>query len=235
MHKGKLYLIPTTLGVNNFDQVLPNYNREIIFGLDNFVVEELRTARRFLRAYGYEKDFEEVGFNLLNEHTKTQEISTYLDVCKQGGNLGLLSEAGVPCIADPGNEVVKLAHQQGIEVVPLVGPTSIILSLMASGFNGQNFAFLGYLPVKPPERNKKLKQLEQTIFKDNQTQIFIEAPYRNDKLMQAMCENLSNEIVICVACEITTSEQFIQSKSVKEWKKKLPELHKKNTIFLLYK
>ncbi len=235
MGKGKLYLVPTTLGENNFDEVLPSFNREIVLGLDSFIVEELRTARRFLRAYGYKKDFDEVDFHLLNEHTKSQEITSYLDACKNGENIGLLSEAGVPCIADPGNEVVRMAHEKGVEVIPLVGPTSIIMSLMASGFNGQNFAFIGYLPVKPPERNKKLKQLEQNIFKNNQTQIFIEAPYRNNKLMQAMCENLSSEIMICVACEIATKDQFIQTKSIKDWKKKLPELHKKNTIFLLYK
>ncbi len=232
---GRLYLIPTTIGEANFEEVLPTGNKEIVFSLQHFIVEELRTARRFLRSYGYTKDFDQVDFSVVNEHTKAQETVNILAPCKAGYDVGLLSEAGVPCVADPGSNVVAMAHAQNIRVIPLTGPSSILLALMASGFNGQNFAFSGYLPIKPAERSKALKKIEQKIFKDNQTQLFIEAPYRNVKLLEAMCKQFSKEIKICVACDIATSKEFIKTKSISYWAKQMPNIHKRNTIFVVYK
>jgi 16S rRNA (cytidine1402-2'-O)-methyltransferase len=236
MSKGKLYLIPTTIGEANFDYVLPSANKEIVYSLNHFIVEELRTARRFLRSYGFTKDFDnDCTLNLFNEHTDARDTENYLNPCLEGHDIGLLSEAGVPCVADPGADIVAMAHRKNIQVIPLIGPSSILLALMASGFNGQSFAFTGYLPIKPNERVKAFKQIENKVYKENQTQIFIEAPYRNVKLLQAMCESFSAETKICVACDIATSNEFIKTASASYWKKNQPDIHKKNTIFVVYK
>jgi len=230
---GILYLIPTTLGNDNTDKVIPQYNYAIINSLDEFIVEELRSARRFLRKAKFDKDFDKVVLNVLNEHTKFQESIHYLDSLKKGKNIGLLSEAGIPCVADPGAEIVKRAHKNNIKVIPLTGPSSIILSLMASGFNGQNFAFVGYLPIKENDRVKKIKELENLAFKNNQTQIFIEAPYRNTQVFNSLIKACSNKTQICIACNITLENEYIASKSVFDWKKQNPDIHKKPTVFLI--
>ena len=202
--------------------------------MDEFIVEELKTARRFLRKIGYKKDFDEVVFHLLNEHTEETEVEGFLDSLKAGKNVGLLSEAGTPCIADPGAEIVRIAQQRNIKVVPLIGPSSIYLALMASGFNGQNFIFHGYLPVDKRERKRKLLELEQNAGKLGQTQIFIETPYRNNQMLQSIIEVCNPEVLLCVATNITGSDESIVSKRVKDWRKTNLNIHKQPTVFLLY-
>lgn len=231
-----LYLFPTLLGDVDYKECLPEYNVNIIKNCDCFIVEELRTARRFLRKIGYEKNFDEVTFFILNEHTDDKEIESFLLPLQEKKDIFLMSEAGLPCIADPGQKVVSLAQKKQYKIIPLVGPSSIYLSLMASGFNGQNFAFLGYLPVKEDEREKKIKEIENRIYKENQTQIFIEAPYRNEKMMMSLLKVLNNETKICLASNITLSYQSIKTKTVNNWKKEKDfGINKVNTIFLIYK
>jgi len=232
--KGKLYLIPTPLGESDPTLVLPDQVLKFILTLDEFIVEELRTARRFLRKIGYTNDFDTVTFHILNEHTKIEETYSFLDSTLLGKNIGLLSEAGCPCLADPGNIVVQLAHQQNINVVPFVGPTSIILALIASGFNGQNFSFIGYLPKEKDQRKKKIKELERMAWSNGQTQIFIETPYRNMQLLKDIIDTCRNETLVCIATDITTAEENVKTKPVSEWKRKIPEINKKNTVFLIY-
>jgi 16S rRNA (cytidine1402-2'-O)-methyltransferase len=175
----------------------------------------------------------ELNFYLLNEHTRESETTTYLDVC-ENFSIGLLSEAGVPCIADPGSMIVKMAHLKNIEVIPLVGPSSIILALMASGFNGQSFAFNGYLPIARPERNKAIKQLEKKALLENQTQIFIETPYRNIQLLDDLLKNCTDTTKLCIACDLTLQNQYIKCCTIKEWKNIKPDIHKRPAIFLIY-
>lgn len=232
---GKLYLIPTPISDTDYLKVLPQGVIDIIFTLDEFIVEELRTARRFLKKIGYAKDFEEVTFHLLNEHTKVEETNHFLDHVLQGKNMGLLSEAGCPCIADPGNVIVRLAHEKKIQVVPLTGPSSILLSLIASGFNGQNFAFTGYLPIEKNARIKRIRDLERLALSTNQTQIFMEAPYRNIQLLQDIIKTCREDTMLCIATEITSPTESIISKPIYEWKNKTPDINKKNTVFLIYK
>jgi len=233
MAKGNLYLIPTPLGDTGFEAGLPAYNLSILHKIDIFIVEELRTARRFLRKAGYTREFESVTFYLLNEHTPENETASMLAKAVAGNHIGLLSEAGLPCIADPGNIVVKLAHQKGIRVIPLTGPSSLMLALMASGLNGQNFVFHGYLPVKPDERIKALRELEHAAFRCNQTQIFIETPYRNLSMFQSILKTCHPDLVLCIAADLTLETEWIRSMPVKEWKNKNPELHKRPVVFLL--
>ena len=235
MKKGKLYLIPSTIGETKIDRVIPTYNSEIINNIDYYIVEELRTARRYLKKAGIKKSIDELTFYTLNEHTKDENIINYLEMIDKGNNIGLLSEAGVPCIADPGADIVRIAQEKNIEIIPLTGPSSIILSLMASGFNGQNFAFLGYLPIDKKLRTDKLKEIEKNIYQNNQTQIFIEAPYRNNQLIEAILNSCRNDSFLCIASEITSENEFIKTKSIAEWKKTKYDFHKKNTVFLLYK
>ncbi|MCD6178950.1 MAG: SAM-dependent methyltransferase, partial [Bacteroidales bacterium] len=184
-NKGKLYLIPNTLGSEDLNTILPQGNFSIIKSIDTFIVEDLRTARRFLSKSGHSGNIDKLEFFVLNEHTNTNEISDYLKAIKQGKNIGLLSDAGVPCVADPGADIVSIAQNQDIKVVPLVGPSSILMGLMASGFNGQNFAFVGYLPREQAERNKRIKALENRVYKEDQTQLFIETPYRNNHMLES--------------------------------------------------
>ena len=233
MNKGNLYLIPTPLGETGFDAGLPTINSQILQLIDTFIVEELRTARRFLRKAGYTKDFENVTFHILNEHTPDHEALGMLENCDAGKLTGLLSEAGLPCIADPGNIIVRLAHRKGIRVVPLTGPSSIMLALMASGLNGQNFAFHGYLPVKPDERNKALRELELAASRGNQTQIFIETPYRNLAMLESIVKTCHPSLMLCIAVDLTLETEWIRSMPIVEWKRQKPDLHKRPAVFLL--
>jgi len=231
---GNLYLIPSALGDGGLDRILPPFNIGIIHSLDEFIVEEVRTARRFLRKTGYQHDFDTVTFHILNEHTTEIEFSEYLASVINGKNIGLLSEAGVPCIADPGARIVELAHRHHIRVIPLVGPSSLILALMASGFNGQNFAFLGYLPAKRDERIKKLRDVERHIRLNHQTQLFIEAPYRNMQMLESIISACSPDLQLCIACDITLDTETIITHTLHEWKSCLPDINKRPAVFLLY-
>ncbi len=235
LNKGKLYLIPTTLGEGDFKKVIPSYNIEIIKTIDEFIVEEIKTARRFLKKIGFYLNFNDITFHILNEHTDKIDISSYLDSISLGKDIGLMSEAGTPCVADPGAEIVKIAHKKNIKIVPLIGPSSILLSIMASGFNGQNFAFVGYLPIKILERKRKIRELEKLVYQKNQTQIFIEAPYRNNQLLETILKTCYDETLLCIACNLTLADEFISTKTIKQWRKQSPDIHKKTTIFLLYK
>lgn len=231
---GKLYLIPTPI-VECDDPFLymPLYNKEVIASLDYFVVEELRTARRFISKCKIQKTIDSLNFSELNEHTSDVEIDKLVEPLKLGFNVGVMSEAGVPGVADPGAMIVERAHKMGVDVIPLVGPSSILMSLMSSGMNGQSFTFNGYLPIKPAEKSKKLKELERKA-QQGQTQIFIEAPYRNDKLFDDMLVMLSSYTRLCVASNISAENQFIKTLTVEGWKKiSKPNLKKIPTIFLI--
>lgn len=232
---GKLYLIPTTLGDSPHERSFPDFNNGIVKELKHFVVEELRTARRFLKKVDRSIDIDALTIDVLNEHTDVKDVAEMLSYAVKGEDIGLVSEAGCPAVADPGADIVSVAHRKGIEVIPLVGPSSILMSLMASGFNGQNFAFIGYLPIKPNEKAKRIKQVESRVYSENQTQIFIEAPYRNNQLMETLTKQLSPHTRICVAADITLEDEFIVTKTASEWKKSMPSLHKRPTIFLIYK
>lgn len=232
MPSGKLILFPVTIG-GTVDQSLPSYNKELLDSCHTFIVEEIRTARRFLKAAGYIHAIDDTTFLELNEHTDPNAVSDYLNPIKQGENIGLLSEAGLPCIADPGSVITRIAQQRGIEVVPLVGPSSLMMTLMASGFNGQNFAFNGYLPVDRAKREQAIRKLESRSFKERQPQIFIEAPYRNNQLLQSLVSVCHNETLICVGCDIMLPSQFIKTQMAAQWRKAMPDLHKRNTVFII--
>ena len=231
--QGKLYLIPALLGPVAPERALPGFNLDIIFRLNEFIVEEERTARRFLRSIGYTRSFDEVTLHVLNEHTKDEDTVAYLQSAKNGHDLGLLSEAGTPCIADPGSAIVRQAHLAGITVVPLIGPNSLLLALMASGMNGQYFTFHGYLPAKTDERAQKLKMLEKEAYTQHVTHIFIETPYRNMPLLESIIQHCRPATLLCIACDITLETEFIATKTIGEWKKKLPALGKRPTVFLI--
>ena len=218
MTKGKLYLIPTPLGDNEPAEVIPAEVLRIACSLRTFVVEELRTARRFLSRYGLKGHIEELEFAVLNEHTTPEEVGAMAALFDKG-DVGLLSEAGLPAVADPGAALVALCHREGIEVVPLVGPSSLMMALMASGLNGQSFAFRGYLPAKTDERRSALRSVEKQSAQLNQSQIFIETPYRNDSLFTDMLEGLSPATRLCVAADITLPTQFIRTLEIRNWKK----------------
>lgn len=230
-----LYLLPVTLGDTPLRNVLPSYNSDVIGGIRHFIVENVRTARRFLRQVDPQFDIDASQFYELNKHTSPQDIAGYLTPLLNGNPMGVISEAGCPAVADPGADVVAIAQRKGLKVVPLVGPSSIILSIMASGFNGQSFAFHGYLPIKPDERSRKLRMLEQRIYNEHQTQLFIETPYRNAKMIEDILKNCRPQTKLCIAANLTCSDEFVQTRTVKEWKGKLPELSKIPCIFLLYK
>ncbi|OGS70232.1 MAG: SAM-dependent methyltransferase [Flavobacteria bacterium RIFCSPLOWO2_12_FULL_35_11] len=233
--KGNLYLLPTTLGDNEPMEVLPFLVKEMIEKLDYFIVENEKTARKFIKRIAPGKSQPSLIFFSLDKYADQLEVSTYLDVCSKGISVGLLSEAGVPAIADPGAEIVKLAHQKNIRVIPLVGPSSIILAMMASGFNGQNFAFNGYLPIEASERKEAIKSLEKLSKDKNQSQIFIETPYRNEKLFVDLKSTLNPATKLCVACDITLSSEYIKTLEIKDWKNEHPELNKRPTIFIIHK
>jgi 16S rRNA (cytidine1402-2'-O)-methyltransferase len=233
--KGNLYLLPTTLGDNEPMEVLPFLVKEMIEKLDYFIVENEKTARKFIKRIAPEKSQPSLKLFSLDKYADKLEVSTYLDVCANGISVGLLSEAGVPAIADPGAEIVKLAHQKNIRVIPLVGPSSIILAMMASGFNGQNFAFNGYLPIEASERKEAIKSLEKLSKEKNQSQIFIETPYRNEKLFVDLKSTLNSDTKLCVACDITLSSEYIKTLEIKDWKNEHPDLNKRPTIFIIHK
>ena len=230
-----LYLIPVTLGDTSIEKVLPSYNKEIILGIKYFIVEDVRSARRFLKKVERSINIDELSFYTLNKHTSAEEISGYLKPLLGGESMGVISEAGCPAVADPGADVVAIAQRKNLKVVPLVGPSSIILSVMGSGFNGQSFAFHGYLPIDPSERIKRIKVLEQRIYSENQTQLFIETPYRNNKMMEDIVKNCRPQTKLCIAANITCEDEYIKTKTVKEWQGKLPDLSKIPCIFLIYK
>jgi len=230
---GKVYLIPVGLGEENPENHLPAFNSSIISTLDEFVVENIRTARRFLRSIGYDKNFDEVIFHVLDKHTVDIEIPGFLANVINGKSIGLLSEAGNPCIADPGNKVVKLAHEKNLRVVPLIGPSSILLALIASGFNGQDFAFSGYLPVDRKARQQKIKELQHLAMQKDQTQIFMETPYRNNALLSDLLLYLNENTLLCIASNITCHNENIITRTVKQWKKQTPDLHKQPSVFLI--
>ena len=231
-----LYLIPVTLGETPVTQVLPDYNHDIIVNIKHFIVENIRSARRFLKQVEKSIDIDELTFYELNRHTDRKIIGEYLKPLEAKHPVGIISEAGCPAIADPGADVVAIAQSRRLKVVPLVGPSSIIMSLMASGFNGQQFAFNGYLPVDIPGRVKALKKLENKVYNDDQTQIFIETPYRNSKMLESMLNALRPTTKICIAAGITTPQELIITRTVEKWKKeKMPEFEKVPCVFLIYK
>ncbi len=233
--KGKLYLIPTTLGDNEPLEVLPLSVKKIIEELDCFIVENEKTARKFIKRITPRKSQPSLTILKLDKYADQLEVRSYLDICETGVSVGLLSEAGVPAIADPGAEIVKLAHEKGIRVIPLVGPSSIILAMMASGFNGQHFTFNGYLPIDTSERKKAIKSLEKLSKEKNQSQIFIETPYRNEKMFTDLKSTLTPTAKLCIACNITLEDEYIRTLEVKDWKNEHPDLHKKPTIFIIHK
>lgn len=230
-----LYLIPVTLGETSHEQVLPAYNREVILTLRHFIVENIRTARRFLKKTDPAIVIDDLTFYELNKHTTPEEVTGYLAPLAKGESVGIISEAGCPAIADPGADVVAMAQRQGYRVVPLVGPSSILMALMASGFNGQSFAFHGYLPIDGNERTQMIKKLEGRVYGENQTQLFIETPYRNNKLAEELLRTCRPGSRLCIASNITCEDESIRTRTIKEWQGKLPDMNKKPTIFLLYK
>ena len=230
-----LYLIPVTLGDTSIEKVLPSYNKDIILGIKHFIVEDLRSARRFLKQVEKSIDIDSLQFYALNKHTTKEEISEFLNPLIKGESMGIISEAGCPAVADPGADIVAIAQRKNLKVVPLVGPSSIILSVMGSGFNGQSFAFHGYLPVDGSERAKKIKMLEQRVYAEDQTQLFIETPYRNAKMIEDLLQHCKPQTKLCIAANITCEDEFIKTKTIKEWKGKVPNLAKIPCIFLLYR
>jgi len=232
---GKLYLLPVPISEEVENNFIPEYNFTIVRSLTNFIAEDAKTARRFLKWFGYPK-IENAEILLLNEHTKINNVLELLQPLFDGKDMGLMSDAGCPGIADPGAEVVKLAHQKNIEVIALTGPSSIVLSIMASGFNGQNFAFVGYLPIDKPIRLKRIKELETLAIKYKQAQFFIETPYRNDQLLEALLNSLSPETLVFIGKDLTGPKQFMQAKTVFEWKiSAKPEINKVPVVFGIYK
>lgn len=230
-----LYLIPVTLGDTEIDRVLPNHNRTIIAGISHYVVENIRSARRFLRRSNPDIVIDDLTFYTLDEHTRPEEIASFLAPLREGKPMGVISEAGCPAIADPGADLVAIAQRENLPVVPLVGPSSILMSLMASGFNGQSFAFNGYLPVEPAERTRKIKQLEQRAYSEDQTQIFIETPYRNHKMIEELVRTCRPTTRLCVACDISCEGEEIHTRTIAQWKKAKYDIQKRPAIFLIYK
>lgn len=232
-----LYLIPVTLGETEYQKVLPEYNKKILRGIKNFIVENRRSAIRFLKLADSSIDIDSLEFLELNEHSDLARISNYLDpLLKKKLPMGIISEAGCPAVADPGAAVVEMAQKKNLKVVPLSGPSSMIMAVMASGLNGQSFAFNGYLPVKPNERAVKIRQLENRAWNEKQTQLFIEAPYRNLKMLESILNSCRNETLVCVAAGLTTEQEFIKTLSVAEWKKSNePPINKVPAIFLIYR
>lgn len=231
--KGKLYLIPSTLGDSPPLEVLPISIKRAIESIDHYVVENEKTARHFIKKISPRKSQPSLKLFALNKFTDASEIPSFLDPCLEGFDVGILSEAGCPGVADPGAAVVKIAHEKQLQVVPLVGPSSILLALMASGLNGQNFAFNGYLPIDSSERKKEIKRLEKKSREEQQSQIFIETPYRNNKLLEELQRTLAGNTMVCVASDITLTSEFIRTENATSWKNVMVDLHKRPTIFII--
>lgn len=233
---GTLYLVPNLLGATKPEQVLPAGTLSIVKRLRHFVVENTRTSRRVLSRIGMDCPIDEIEFIELDKHDKGGDLDLmeHLGACLQGEDMGVMSEAGTPCVADPGALVVDLAHSAGIKVVPLVGPNAMILGLMASGFNGQSFTFHGYLPIKSPDRQNAIKNLERRSMTNNETELFIETPFRNNAMLADLCKNLHPSTRVCVACNLTCEDELVISQDVAEWKKFKGNLNKKPTVFLIY-
>lgn len=234
-----LYLIPVTLGDTPIEQVLPSYNHDVVMGIRHFIVEELRTARRFLKQVDKGVDIDQLTFYPMGKHADKALFSQYLEPLRRGEDMGIISEAGCPAIADPGADVVAIAQSEGAKVVPLVGPSSILLALMASGFNGQNFAFRGYLPIGAHDRIATIKRMETLAHNENQTQLFIETPYRNHQMIQDILSVCRPSTRLCIAAGITCGDsEYIRTLTIKQWKQSLstlPDLKKIPAIFLIYK
>jgi 16S rRNA (cytidine1402-2'-O)-methyltransferase len=242
--KGKLYLIPVTLGdltdseqTKNFDpfDVVPQTVKRTIDFIDYFIVENEKTARRFIKSVAPEKVQANLHLSALNKHTEISEHNRMIQPCVEGKNVGLMSDAGCPGVADPGAAIVKLAHEKGIQVVPLVGPSSILLAMMGSGMNGQSFAFNGYLPIDKGEKKAALKNFEQLSFSKNQSQLFIETPYRNNKLLEDVLQTLQPNTLLCVACDLTLPTEYIKTLRIADWKKTKIDLHNRPAIFIIHK
>jgi 16S rRNA (cytidine1402-2'-O)-methyltransferase len=230
-HYGTLYLLPVSLGECQLEDVLPKRNFEVLRSITCFIAENAKEARAFLKQSAY-PDISKAEFSLINQHVKKEELSSFLNPLLKGNDMGLMSDAGCPGIADPGAEIIALAHQKGIRVVPLVGPSSIVLSIMASGFNGQNFAFNGYLPIDKPQKARRIKELEQVCIKYRQAQFFIETPYRNESLFEDLLKILNPNTKLLVATNLTLSEESILVKTISDWKRgPAPGFYKKPTVF----
>ncbi|MBP5771122.1 MAG: SAM-dependent methyltransferase [Bacteroidaceae bacterium] len=229
-----IYLIPVELGNTPQERVLPPYNRDIILGIRHFIVEEVRSARRFLKRVDRDINIDALTFYPMGKHADNQRFAEYLKPLEAGEPMGIISEAGCPAVADPGADIVAIAQRKGLHVVPLVGPSSMLLALMASGLNGQSFAFNGYLPIDPADRIRCLKQLEQRVQQEHQTQLFIETPFRNQKLFETLCQTLRPQTRMCVAAGITTDDEWIRTRSIADWQRhRLPDLSKTPAIFLI--
>ena len=233
--KGKLYLIPTTLGEMDPNDVLPQTVKRAIDFIDDYIVENEKTARKFIKSIHPEKAQSGLRLSALNKYTDVTEYNTMIAPCLNGMNIGLMSEAGCPGVADPGAVIVKIAHEKGIQVVPLVGPSSILLAMMGSGMNGQSFAFNGYLPIDKGEKKAALKNYENLSNSKNQSQIFIETPYRNNKLLEDLLQVLQPNTHLCIATDITLPTEYIKTLRVADWKKTKVDLHNRPTIFIIHK
>lgn len=231
----KVYLIPTTLGDSPVENVIPTYVVDIINSTNHYIVENIKTARRFLIKAGIKTKIDDLTFYELNKHSNPTQYDSYLNPIANNENVGIISEAGTPGVADPGADIVDIAHRKNIPVVPLVGPSAILLSVMASGLNGQSFAFVGYLPIKKNERIKRIKELEWKSQTENQTQLFIEAPYRNNNLLDDIITTCDPNTKLCIASDITLETEYIKTNTIKNWRKGVPNLHKRPTIFLIHK
>jgi len=232
---GKIFLIPTPIGNNQPSEVLPISISKIINNLNVFLVENKKSAKRFLVKIGLKKKLNKITFHLLNKRTPLEKEIEYIKIIQDGIDVGIISEAGTPAIADPGSTLIKLAHQSKIKIRPISGPSSIILGLSASGLNGQNFSFIGYLPIEKNERKRKIKFIENLSYKNKQTQIFIETPYRNNELVKTLLENCNPNTMLCIASAINSQEEKIITLSIEQWKKNQINIHKKPTIFLIHK
>ncbi|AXT63480.1 SAM-dependent methyltransferase [Aquimarina sp. AD10] len=233
--KGKLYLIPTRLGDDVPLEVLPISIKKVLEQINHYIVENEKPARRFIKKISPSKSQRSLIIHTVNKYTDIAEMPGYLTPCLNGESIGLLSDAGCPGIADPGAEIVKIAHEKDIQVIPLVGPSSILLAMMSSGMNGQSFTFNGYLPIDKAERKSAIKQLEKISFEKNQAQIFIETPYRNDKMLDDLKNILQDNTRLCIACDITLTTEFISTKTIREWKEKTIDLHKRPAIYIIQK
>ena len=234
-NKGKLYLIPTTLGENNPDEVLPQTVKRAVELINHYIVENEKTARKFIKSILPEKVQATLVLCTLNKHTEVSEHNIMIQPCIEGINVGVMSEAGCPGVDDPGATIVKLAHEKGIQVVPLVGPSSILLAMMGSGMNGQSFAFNGYLPIDKSEKKSALKHYEKLSNDKNQSQLFIETPYRNNKLIEDLLQTLHTSTHLCIATDLTLPTEYIKTLRVADWKKTKIDLHNRPTIFIIHK